>query len=226
MDFPSRLPAAVIFDMDGVLVDSNPYHLQTWGELLTEHGIPFDDGALLKYVVGMHEDITFHHFFGLELSTEDKQRLSDELEARLRKAFGPDAEPLPGLRGFVLECQASEIPMAVASSAVRAKVEFVMERLKLHPYMRALVTGDEVSHPKPDPEIYLKTVERLGLAPSSCVAFEDSFVGVDAAKRAGLKCVAIASTFPPEDLRQKTHADLILPGFEGLSLNHLRQLFS
>ena len=88
-----------------------------------------------------------------------------------------------------------------------------------------ILTGDEVSHPKPDPEIYLKTAAKLGLQPAACVAFEDSFVGVEAAKRAGMKCLGIASTFPAEDLRRETHADLVVPSFEVVSLRTLRQLF-
>jgi beta-phosphoglucomutase-like phosphatase (HAD superfamily) len=89
-----------------------------------------------------------------------------------------------------------------------------------------LLTGDEVSHPKPDPEIYLKTADKLGVNPGDCAVFEDSFVGIEAAKRAGMKCVAIASTFSAEDLRRETHADLIVPTFDVVSLQLLHHLFN
>jgi beta-phosphoglucomutase-like phosphatase (HAD superfamily) len=88
-----------------------------------------------------------------------------------------------------------------------------------------VLTIDEISHPKPDPEIYLKTADKLGVNPAACVVFEDSFVGIEAAKHAGMKCVAIASTFSAEDLGRETHADLIVPSFETVSLPTLRHLF-
>jgi beta-phosphoglucomutase-like phosphatase (HAD superfamily) len=116
--------------------------------------------------------------------------------------------------------------MAVASSAMAENVEFVVDALGFRPYFRCLVSGDEVAHPKPDPEIYLRTARKLGVEPAGCVAFEDSFVGIEAAKRAGMRCVAIASTFPAAELRQQTQADFIVPGFEGLTLPALQGLFS
>jgi len=225
MDSPTCLPAAVIFDMDGVLVNSNPYHLQKWIDLFNEHHIPFDEAALPEQTLGWRNDTTFRLFFGSQLTSEDIHRLNEELEAKFRKAFGPHAKPLPGVQSLIVECHAAGVPMAVASSAIRKNVEFVLEALQWRPYFCCLVTGDEVSHPKPHPEIYVKTAQELGLAPAFCLAFEDSFVGVEAAKRAGVKCVAIASTFPAEELRKRTEADVVAPGFEGITLNTLRGLF-
>jgi beta-phosphoglucomutase-like phosphatase (HAD superfamily) len=115
--------------------------------------------------------------------------------------------------------------MAVASSAMAKNVEFVVDVLGFRPYFCCLVSGDEVARPKPDPEIYLRTASILGVEPAGCVAFEDSFVGIEAAKRAGMICVAIASTFPAAELRKQTRADLIVPGFEGLTLGDLGGLF-
>jgi beta-phosphoglucomutase len=220
------LPAAAIFDMDGVLVDSNPYHLQKWIDLLNDRHIPYDESALPKQILGSRNDAAFRIFFGPQLSAEEMRELSEELEAKFRKVFGPHAKLLPGLRSLIEDCHAQGVLMAVASSAMSKNVEFIVEALRLRPYMRAIVTGDEVSHPKPDPEIYLKTARKLGLAPGACVAFEDSFVGVEAAKRAGMKCVGVASTFPARELRAQTRADLVVPSFEKLNLDALRQLFS
>jgi beta-phosphoglucomutase-like phosphatase (HAD superfamily) len=116
--------------------------------------------------------------------------------------------------------------MAVASSATTKNVEFIVDALGFGRYFRHLVTGDEVRHPKPHPEIYLKAVEKLEIEPSRCVAFEDSFVGVESAKRANMMCVAIASTFPLDELREQTHADLAVESFEKLDLDTLRRLFA
>ena len=221
----SPLPAAVIFDMDGVLIDSNPFHLRKWVDLLREHGIPFDEQELPKLILGHRNDSAFRRFFGEQLTRAEIREFSAELEAKFRKAFAPHARLLPGLQRFIDECHAHGVVMAVASSAMSENVEFIVTRLELRPYMKAILTGDEVSHAKPDPEIYLKTAAKLGVEPAACVAFEDSFVGVEAAKGAGMKCIAVASTFPVEDLRRETHADLVVPSFGAVSLPTLGQLF-
>lgn len=219
-------PAAVIFDMDGVLVDSNPFHLQKWVDLLNRHRIPFRREDLPEQVLGHRNDTAFRFFFGHRLTEGERSQLGEELEDTFRKAFAPHARPLPGLTELIQECHRAGIPMAVASSAMAKNVEFVVDALGYRPYFRCLVTGDEVARPKPDPEIYLRAASKLSVEPAGCVAFEDSFVGIEAAKRAGMRCVAIASTFPATELRQQTQADLIVPGFEGLNLHALRGLFS
>ena len=225
MKTDSRLPAAVIFDMDGVLVDSNPFHIQKWKEFLHERGIPYNAEDLPTQILGVRNDTAFRHFLGPQLRKDEVKELSEDLEARFRAAFRSHARPLPGLMALMDECHAEAIPMGVASSAMAKNVDFVVDTLKLRPYFTSIVTGDDVSRPKPDPEIYLKTAEKLRLAPAKCVAFEDSFVGIESAKGSGMKCVAIASAFPAEELRRQTQADLVENSFEELSLARLRKLF-
>ncbi len=220
------LPAAIIFDMDGVLVDSNPFHLRKWIDLFQAHGIPFNEQELPKVVLGPPNDVTFRHYLGEDLSREQRAILSEELEENFRREIGPHARAFPGVRRFIEECHARGITMAVASAAIAKNVNFLISALGLRDYFRELLTGDEVSHPKPDPEIYLKTAGKLGVNPADCAVFEDSFVGIEAAKRAGMKCVAIASTFTAEDLRRQTRADLIVLSFEAVSLQTLLLLFN
>ena len=225
MNSNQSLPAAAIFDMDGVLIDSNPYHLRKWIDLLHERKIPFDEAELPKLLLGHRNDSALRHFFGDQITPQQSRALSEELEATFRRVFAPHARLLPGLQRLIDEIHSHGIAMAVASSAMAKNVEFIVAALKLGPYLQAILTGDEVSHAKPDPEIYLKTAARLGIDPSASVAFEDSFVGIEAAKRAGMKCVGIASTFPIDELRRETHADMVVPSFEVLSLPALHQLF-
>jgi len=221
----SRLPSALIFDMDGVLVDSNPFHVQKWIEFLHERGIPYNAEDLPKQILGSRNDTAFRRFLGRDLPEGEIEKLSEALEARFRAAFRPHARPLPGLKALIDECHAEGIPLAVASSAMTKNVDFVVDTLKLRFYFASIVTGDDVSRPKPDPEIYIKAAEKLRLAPEKCVAFEDSFVGLESAKRASMKCVAIASTFPAEELRRQTQADLVVEDFQELSLPRLRELY-
>jgi beta-phosphoglucomutase family hydrolase len=219
-----ELPAAVIFDMDGVLVDSNPYHLAKWIDFLNERQIPFDRETLPELILGKRNDTLFRHFLGQNLAREETKRLSEEIEAIFRKVFKTHAKPLPGLDRLIQECHEAEVPMAVASSAMKKNVDFVVDALGYHEYFRAVVTGDEVTHPKPDPEIYLKAARHLEVDPAQAVAFEDSYVGVGAAKNAGMKCVAVASSFPIEELRRL--ADFAVPSFEAVNLEKLQELFS
>jgi beta-phosphoglucomutase len=225
MNSELHLPAAAIFDMDGVLVDSNPFHLQKWIDLLNEHQIPFDREELGRSVLGPRNGTIIRHYFGDSLSEAEVHQLSEELEEKYRAAIRPHARPLPGLTPLIKELHQAHIPMAVASAAMRKNIEFMADVLELRLFFRSLICGEEIPHSKPDPAIYLKAAAALGADPAGCVAFEDSFVGVEAVKRAGMKCVAIASTFPLEELRQRTGADLIVPNFEGLNLETLRRLF-
>jgi HAD superfamily hydrolase (TIGR01509 family) len=218
-----ELPAAVIFDMDGVLVNSNPYHLEKWVEFLDRRKISYKKEELPELILGMRNDTAFRHFLGPDLTPEESHRLSEEIEETFRRVFKPHARPLPGLDALIKECHAAGIPMAVASSAVRTNIEFVVDALGYRPYFRTMVSGDEVTHPKPDPEIYLKAADHLGIDPANAVAFEDSYVGIGAVKNAGIKCVAIASTFPIE--RIEPLADLAIPSFEDINLEKLRALF-
>ncbi|HEX5413091.1 MAG TPA: HAD family phosphatase [Terriglobia bacterium] len=219
----AQLPAAVIFDMDGVLVNSNPYHLAKWIDFLNHHQISYKEEELPELILGKRNDTAFRHFLGPDLTPQESKRLSEEIEETFRRVFKAHARPLPGLDALIKECQAAGIPMAVASSAVRTNIEFVVDALSYRPYFRTMVSGDEVRHAKPDPEIYLKAAEHLGIDPADAVAFEDSYVGIGAVKSAGMKCVAIASTFPIERLIPL--ADLAIPTFEAISLEKLRTLF-
>ena len=221
----SSLPAAVIFDMDGVLVDTNPFHVQKWDALLTEYGIAFDREALPKQVLGPGNDPTLRHFFGERLTADERLRLSEALEARFRAAFAPHAKPFPGVERLIKECHNHEVRVALASAAMSKNVYFILDVLKLRPCFDVVLTEDEITHNKPHPEIYEKTAQKLGNRPAACVVIEDSFAGIEAAKAAGMKCVAVASTFPVSELCAHTQADLVVQTLEALTLENLRGLF-
>jgi len=218
-----ELPAAVIFDMDGVLVNSNPYHLEKWVEFLDHRKISYKKEELPELILGKRNDTAFKYFLGPDVTPEESHRLSEEIEETFRKVFKPHARPLPGLDALIKECHAADIPMAVASSAVRSNIEFVVDALGYRRYFQTMVSGDEVTHAKPDPEIYLKAADHLGIDPADAVAFEDSYVGIGAVNNAGMKCIAIASTFPIE--RLAPIATMAVPSFEDINLEKLRALF-
>ncbi|MGE5325779.1 MAG: HAD family hydrolase [Deltaproteobacteria bacterium] len=219
------MPAAVIFDMDGVMIDSNPFHLRKWIDLLELHGIPFNRRTLPKQLFGMRNDAALRFFFG-RINKRRRHELSEDLEATFRRAFKPHARPLPGLMKLIGEFKRAGIPMAVASSAMVKNIEFVVDVLKLRRYFACLVSGDHVTHPKPHPEIYLKAARKLRVPPEECVAFEDSFVGIEAAKRAGMVCIGVGSTFSLSELRRETPADLVVKEFKDISVEKLHRIFA
>ena len=222
----SAPPDAVIFDMDGVLVDSNPFHITNWTGYLRKRGVSFDPEELPKQILGQRNDAALRSLFGPNLTPEHRHQMSEEIEANFREIFRAHAKAPAGLMLLIEECRRAAIPMGVASSAMKKNVDLVVDALGLRPYFQVVIDGDHVSQPKPDPEIYLLAAERLGVEPSQVVAFEDSFVGIAAVHGAGMKCVAIASTFPPEQLRDETKTDWVARSFEEVNLDRLRALFA
>jgi HAD superfamily hydrolase (TIGR01509 family) len=211
--------------MDGVLIDSNPLHLRIWSDFLTGQGASFDPEKLPSQIFGQRDDKALRQFLGAQLSDDQVRRWSEELEANFREAFRSQAQALPGVEALIRESRDAGLPLAVASSAMKKNVNFVMDALRLRPYFQTVVSGDEVARPKPDPEIYLLAAAHLGVEPARTVAFEDTALGIEAVVRAGMKCVAIASTFPEQELRQLTPAHCVVRSFEMLTLEKLRQLF-
>jgi beta-phosphoglucomutase family hydrolase len=183
----------MIFDMDGVLVDTNPVHREAWISYNFQYGIRTDP-AMERRMYGRHNDEIVRDFFGAELDPEQVRRHGAAKEALFRQTMAGSIERVlvPGVRGF-LECHAGA-PLALASNAEQANVDFVLDGAGLRPYFRAAVSGHQVRHPKPHPEIYLHTADVLGVSPANCIVFEDSETGVAAALAAGMRTVGVATT--------------------------------
>ncbi len=175
--------------MDGVLVDSMPYHIRAWEQYLRAHGQ--DPEKLLARMHGKHNDELVREVFGRDLPLEEVKQMGSEKEALYRELIGEQLETqlLPGLREFLRETPS--FPKAVASNAEAANVDFVLEQARLRPFFRHALDGGMVQRGKPDPEIYLLAAEMLGVSPEQCIVFEDSQTGIDAAVAAGMRVAAI-----------------------------------
>ncbi|MBS1874360.1 MAG: HAD family phosphatase [Acidobacteria bacterium] len=179
----------LIFDLDGVIVDSMPLHTETWLRYLARFNVPSDD--LERRMHGRRNDDIVRDFFGAHLTPEEVFRHGAEKEALFREIMRPQlAEHLaPGAVDFVT--RHAGVPMAVASNAEPANIDFVLVDSGLRRYFRAVVDGMQVERPKPFPDVYLKAAAELGIAPSNCIVFEDSPVGVRAAREAGARVVGV-----------------------------------
>ena len=216
----SERPAvqAVIFDMDGVLTDSEPLINAAAIAMFREKGLEVQPSDFLPFV-GAGEDryiggVTEKHHFPLDL-TAAKRRTYEiylELVSTRLKVF-------PGVHELVRACRQAGLRLAVASSADEVKIVANLRQIGLAPdTWDAVVTGEDVAAKKPAPDIFLAAATRLGLAPAQCVVVEDAVNGVQAAKAAGMRCVAVAQTFPAAQLQG---ADVVRSDIAAVSLADL-----
>ncbi|HPP74987.1 MAG TPA: HAD-IA family hydrolase [Armatimonadota bacterium] len=198
----------VIFDMDGVLVHSEPFIMEAAMKMFAEHGwhvepedfIPFVGAGENRYVGGPAEK------YGYPIDIERDKARTYEIYAEIVKGR---LQPLPGVREFIAKCREKGLKLAVASSADKIKVLINLNEVGLPvETFDTIVNGLDVVHKKPDPEIFLTAARQLGLDPSECLVVEDAVNGVAAAKAAGSKCLALTTSFTPDDLAD---ADWIAP---------------
>jgi HAD superfamily hydrolase (TIGR01509 family) len=179
----------VVFDLDGVIVDSEPIHEQATHEYLASLGIP-DDEALRQDMMGRRvRELTDVLAERLGRPPEEVSAEREAIFWRLLERDGP--RPMPGLGAAIARLSRAGLELAVATSGTRAYVGFVLERLGVRAAFKAVVSGDDVTLGKPDPETYLLTAALLGADPADCVALEDTFHGVTAARSAGMHAVAV-----------------------------------
>ncbi|MBL8178215.1 MAG: HAD-IA family hydrolase [Bryobacterales bacterium] len=199
---------AFILDMDGVLIDSNPLHAQAWLLYLSQYGKAAD--SMLERMHGKRNDQIVRGLFGEDLSEEEVFAHGAAKEALYRELMKPHVKEklIPGVAGFLERHKAK--PLGVASNAEPANVAFVLDEGGLRPYFSAVVDGHMVERPKPDPQIYVRTMAQLGVGAGECVIFEDSATGIAAARGAGARVVAVRSTeawLPPTDFSIRDFGD-------------------
>ncbi len=184
---------ALILDMDGVIIDSNPWHRKVWAEYNRRFGIETDE-AMQQRMYGKRNDDIIRDFLGAHLTDEEVREHGAAKERLYREMIRPVVNEalVPGVREF-LERHRGQ-PIGVATNAEPANVEFVLEEAHLRPYFRVVVDGHQVPNPKPHPDIYLRAAEQLGAAPADCVVFEDSFTGIEAGRAAGMTVVGVSTT--------------------------------
>ena len=191
---------AVIFDMDGVLVDNRDIHIEAFLLLFEKLGLKASYDQILS-TFGMVNAQIFDTIFGPGAFTpEQVERMGRDKEVIYRDLFARKIAPAPGLVDFLKALKAKGVTMAVGSSGPRANVEFVLDRCGIAAYFSAIADGDMISRGKPDPEVFLLAAMLLGKTPDECVVVEDAPVGIEAGKRAGMTVIAMATTFPAERL--------------------------
>lgn len=201
---------AVVFDMDGVIVDSEPYSVRALVDILRVYGItPTAADLHRSYGRRIRDDIAdYFARYGVSHNTDDAVA---HKHARYYHLAAGHLKPFAGVFPLLRRLRQQGYRLALASSGDRIKVAFGMQALGLNGTFAAVVSGDDVTHSKPHPEIYLLAAKRLKVDPGACVAIEDAPAGVEAARQAGMRCIAVTNSVAGEHLHK---ADLIVASLE------------
>ena len=212
-----------IFDWDGVIIDSSSHHEESWERLAKETGFTLPEGHF-KRGFGMKNEIIIRNLLNWSDRPEEILKLSlrkEELYREILLDWGID--PLPGVTGWLAKLRKLGIRCAIGSSTHRLNIETSLGMLGFGDFFSAIVTAEDVSHGKPDPEVFLTAAKRIGHSPGDCVVFEDALVGIEAAHRGGMKVVAVATTNRIEALRA---ADLAVLSLDELNVDQVTALVS
>jgi len=207
---------AVIFDMDGVLVDNSKVHDETWRIMCEKYGKP-ESAEKVKNIFGGTNKIFVEQLLGITDPKEVK-RIAIEKEALYREVFKATIQAPDGLLPLLFELRRRNVRLAVATSGPKENLDFVLDNLDIRQFFDVLVEESQITHGKPHPEIYLRAAQLLGVLPQECVAIEDSIFGLQSANSAGMKAIAITTSFPPDKL---TLADKIIHRFTELNVDEL-----
>ncbi len=200
-DFPGF--EALIFDMDGTLVDNMAFHAQSWPIWAATEGLALSDAEILSRTHGTISDIVARFF--PNKSEAKRFEIGERKEALYRELYAPHLRLLPGCADLLEWTQGAAMPIALATAGDATNIAFTLDGLKIREYFGAFVGGEDVSRGKPDPEVFLLAAQKLGIAPEKCLIFEDSPAGVEAARRAGMKCIALNLMAPREDFGDTAH---------------------
>jgi beta-phosphoglucomutase family hydrolase len=212
---------ALLFDMNGVIVDDMLFHERAWISLAERHGRTLTSDEFRQQMSGRRNRDNIRHVFGDGLSDEQVRALQIEKEEAYRAAYRPHLAPLAGLRDLLAAARAADLRLAVVTSAPAANIDLVLDGLDLRSAFDCVVTEAEVRRSKPDPEIFLLAAERCGGAPADCVVFEDSLAGVAAAVAARMAVVGVSTTHTADELRGCAR---VVPDFRGVTVEQLRML--
>jgi HAD superfamily hydrolase (TIGR01509 family) len=216
------LAIGLIWDMDGVLVDSGDAHYVAWKALFDELGLPLtaEQGSV---TLGMSNMPILRMWLGDDTPPETLTDLADRKEAHFRELVGEHVHVLPGVREWLQRARERGYRQAVASSAPMANIAAIVQALGLGDAFDLLISGARLPASKPDPAIFLQAALGLGCEASDSIVIEDSVVGVEAACRAGMACVAVTNTRPAEEL---VAASVVVTSLEDLSSDTFERLIS
>lgn len=213
----------IIFDLDGTLVDSHETHVECWLRYAAKEGIVLDRDRVNR-TFGMVNREIIRTFWPTEVSDEQMTQIAEGKEAMVRDMYRQNFPAMPGATRLVERMHAEGFTLAVGSSGPKENVDLACELLGIVPLLGAVVSGSDVKRGKPHPEIFLTAAERIGVPPEHCVVVEDATVGIQAARSAGMRCIAIQSTGHVES--ELKDADQIVRSLDEITAKMVRRLLT
>jgi HAD superfamily hydrolase (TIGR01549 family) len=206
--------------MDGTMVDSMPWHARSWKVFAREAGVAPPDMSFFRRTTGLTGVEVMREFFG-ERPVTELRALVERKEAIYREMFGPEFREVRGFGAFADAARAAGVKVACATAGDADNIAFVLDHLGRHDFFDAVVGAHDVERGKPHPDLFLLAAQRIGVDPTDCLVFEDAPHGIEAARRAGMRAVAIATTLPPDELGAPDHVIARAVDFVELDLSAL-----
>ncbi len=211
---------AVIWDMDGVIADTGPYHLKAWQAVFGKRGVNFTPEDFQRNF-GQRNDTIIRDTLGDRIAQTELEAIAREKEETFRSLVRENITPLPGALELIRSLGEHGFRIALGSSAPIENIQLVTQGLGIDNYFQAIASGREVTEGKPSPQGFLLAAQKLGVEPGECIVIEDAVAGVAACQRAGMRCLAVTNTHPRERL---AHADLIVDSLEEVTPTDLENL--
>lgn len=213
---------AVIFDMDGVICHTNPYHSIAFKEFFLKRGLNPTDEEFALHMFGKSNSYILKHFLQREVVGEEFLLMEEEKEGLFRKIYEPHVQPVSGYLDFFEDLKQNQVATGVATSAPRANLDLIFSKVLIGERMGSVLASENVTKHKPDPEVYLKSAANLEMEPEQCIVFEDSYSGVTAARNAGMKVVGVLTSHTAEELPS---CNFYIENYEGLTFGKIKSLF-
>ncbi|WP_194775084.1 HAD family hydrolase [Pararhodonellum marinum] len=213
---------AVIFDMDGVICHTNPYHSKAFKTFFAKRELYPTEEEFSQHMYGKSNSYILRHFLKREIPATEFYELEDEKESLFREIYAPHVQPIAGFQDFLDQLKQAGLSTGVATSAPRANLDMIMGKLAFDRHMESILASENVTKHKPDPEVYLKSAQNLGISPDKCMVFEDSFSGVSAAINAGMKVIAVLSSHKESELPP---CDAYINSFKEIQLKDLWEIW-
>jgi beta-phosphoglucomutase len=210
---------AFIFDMDGTLVDNMQYHTRAWTALLAERGVHIDSASFVKQTAGLNNPDILRQFISPDLRPEELAELSRRKERLYRELYHPHVQGLPGVEKFLQAASDRGISLGLATAAGSDNIDFILSRLGVKHLFSSIVSSEELTNGKPHPEIFLKSAAALGVPPGRCLVFEDALLGIEAARRAGMRAVLVATTLSAAQISDRSGICAVIQDFTGIEFS-------
>ena len=211
---------AVIWDMDGVIADTGPYHCTAWQQVFHKRGVNFTEEDF-RHHFGQRNDTIIRNTMGQDIPQSDLETVIHEKETTFRDLVRHSIKALPGAINLIKSLAGHGLKVALASSAPPENINLLIAGLGIKDYFQVIVSGTDVIEGKPSPQGFLLAAHRLGVKSDNCVVVEDAVAGVAGAKRAGMRCIAVTNTHPRESLLE---ADLIIDTLEAVTVEDIEKL--